>query len=206
MSRAARHFLYSVCLTFATLLPQVAAQEPQALLAHLADIESLEGNFTQIRHIAVLAIPLRSSGDFRYQREHGIVWRTTEPIVNEIHITHEQGIVAVDEGGVTRSLPASEVVAGIFLSLFAGELDRLRTYFDVVAVNAATTESLQAAPRTHRPWALRLTPALPTLASQIEYIVVAGHDHVDSVIIQDANGDRSELSLTLTQANEHVQP
>lgn len=184
---------------------------PEALLAHLAEVEALEGTFRQTRHIAVLAMPLHSAGTFRYQREQGIVWRTEEPISSEIRITHDQEIVAVDEHGGSRALPASDVVAGIFLSLFAGELDRLREYFavEVMAADAIDGESVELATlpgSAHLRWALRLTPSMPALASQIEYILVAGADHVDSVAIQDANGDRSELTLSLIQPGAPAQP
>lgn len=169
---------------------------PRALLAHLADVDALTGTFQQVRHIAVLAIPLHSSGQFRYQPERGIVWRTEEPIVNEIHITHDDGIVTVDDRGTARPLPASDVVAHIFLGLFSGELDRLRDYFSVDS-NAGPPAQASHENTGHRPWELHLTPRLPALASQIDHIVVAGSAYVDTVIIQESNGDRSELSLAL---------
>lgn len=184
---------------------------PETLLAHLAEIEELQGTFRQTRHIAVLAIPLHSTGTFHYQREQGIVWRTEDPIRSEIRITPNQGVVAIDELGGSRALPASDVVAGIFLSLFAGELDQLREYFAVEAVPADTLPRDSAEPAMgresgHPSWALRLTPKLPALAGQIEYVLVAGAEHVDSVAIQDANGDRSELTLALAQPGEPAQP
>ncbi|MFA5631144.1 MAG: outer membrane lipoprotein carrier protein LolA [Porticoccaceae bacterium] len=172
-----------------------AAQEegdglPLSLIAHLADTEYLEGNFEQVRHVAVLAVPLRSSGTFRYQRVEGITWRTTAPLAGEVRVTPRDGVVAVDEAGNIRPIPATETVAGIFLGIFSGDTERLAAYF-----------ALAPEPRSDG-WSLRLTPLLPGMASQIDSILVEGGDHVDHVDIREANGDRSELTLRVTARRE----
>ncbi|MCK9467775.1 MAG: outer membrane lipoprotein carrier protein LolA [Porticoccaceae bacterium] len=157
-----------------------------SLAARLAQIDILDGEFEQIRHISVLAVPLHSSGTFRYRRSEGIVWRTTDPIANEVRITPTDGVVAGDATGTLRPVPSSELVAGIFLGVFSGDLDRLAEYFDVA--HASRGDS----------WTLRLTPRLPALAQQMEGILLEGSDHIERVEIRDTNGDRSELLLRVT--------
>ena len=181
----ARWLAVGLLLSAASLWAQ--ADDPlQALAARLGATESLAGEFEQVRHISVLAVPLNSSGTFRYQRDDGIVWRTIDPLVSEVRITAGEGVTVVDDTGELRPVPATELMAGIFLAVFAGDLDRLADYF--TATHEARGDG----------WALHLTPRLPALARQMEGIVLAGGDHVERVEIRDANGDHSELLLRVT--------
>lgn len=156
------------------------------LAPRMAHIQSLSGSFEQARHISVLAAPLLSSGEFSYRRGEGMLWRTTHPVENEIRILPGQGVTAVDGGGNARSLPASAVIASIFLGLFAGELDSLDEYFTL------------AGQRRESGWSLRLTPRHPELASHLDLILIDGNEHIERVEIREANGDRSELSFKVT--------
>lgn len=177
---------------------------PTALIAHLAETRHLEGEFEQIRHVAVLAVPLHSSGIFRYQRAEGIVWRTTEPLTSEVRITPEDGVVAIDDAGHPQLIPASEIVAGVFLGIFSGDLDQLAEFFIVEAIPSEGGQQ----PSEDEPladdsdWTLLLTPRLPALASQVSRITVAGSAQVERVHIHETNGDRSELVLRLRSDSE----
>ncbi|MFA5496223.1 MAG: outer membrane lipoprotein carrier protein LolA [Porticoccaceae bacterium] len=156
------------------------------LAPRMAHIQSLTGSFEQARHISVLAAPLLSSGEFSYRRGEGIQWRTTHPVENEIRITPGQGVAVVDGGGNARPLPASEAIAGIFLGLFAGDLDSLGEYFTLTGQ------------RQDSGWSLRLTPRHPQLAAHLDTILIDGDEHIERVEIREANGDRSELRFQVT--------
>ena len=164
--------------------------EPLAsLAARLAHTDTLAGEFEQIRHISVLAVPLHSSGTFHYRRSDGIIWRTTDPMVSEVRISPGAGVVVVDDSGTPHPVPASELVAGIFLGVFSGDIDHLADYFTIAHKSRGNG------------WALHLTPRLPALARQMEGIQLEGGDHVERVEIRDTNGDRSELQLRVTAAS-----
>lgn len=162
----------------------------QQLASRLATTEMLTGTFEQSRHISALEIPLQSSGEFSYQRERGVVWRTLEPASSELRITPEQGALAVEAGGELRQLPSSELVAEIFLGMFSGNFERLQQYFRLTSDGDDTG------------WSLSLQPRSARVADQLDEIVIEGGEYVRRVHIREANGDSSELILTVLESSE----
>lgn len=162
----------------------------QQLASRLATTEMLTGTFEQSRHISALEIPLQSSGEFSYRREQGVVWHTLEPASSELRITPEQGALAVDAGGELRQLPASELVAEIFLGMFTGNFERLQQYFLLSSSGDETG------------WSLSLRPRSARVADQLDEIVIEGGEYVRRVHIREANGDSSELTLTVLESSE----
>ncbi len=165
------------------------AQAQNNLLGELSNkaknIERLSGVFTQHRKIAVLPLPLISSGEFSYHHQTGMVWNTLEPIQSKIHITH-QGI-QTENNELTARTTGSAQLANMLLGIFSGNLASLFEQFDF-QVNGDKTE-----------WHLHLTPKNEMVAAQILFVDIRGKETTESVAIADASGDHTDLIFITRQ-------
>jgi outer membrane lipoprotein carrier protein LolA len=174
--------------------PATAAQlagltRPTAL--SLEKARAVRGKFVQRRYLADLAQPLQSSGNFLFAREAGIEWHTELPFDSQFLLA-ESGITQRDEGGVTLSIKASEqpalaVVSRVFFALFALDLGALSHDFE-----------LYGEPRGSG-WVLGLKPRAEALGSVFRQAIVSGGATVERVVLEDGNGDRSEIELQSVQ-------
>lgn len=169
------------------------AQAPELVQLTRATAQSLEkaravrGKFVQRRYLADLARPLESSGKFLFARDAGIEWHTELPFDSQF-LMAESGITQRDEGGVTLSIKASDqpalaVVSRVFFALFALDLDALSHDFE-----------LYGEPRGSG-WVLGLKPRAGALGSVFRQAIVSGGASVERVVLEDGNGDRSEIVL-----------
>ena len=167
-----------------------AANNP-ALLAQLSArskaIQSLQGQFVQQKHIAVLPMPLNSTGKFSFEQGKGVDWETLTPVRNAVHLT-PKGISFEDDKGKSQH-PATqqagvEVVAKIFMGVITGELDDLNNYFSVVASGS------------EQQWKLLLTPRSANLAAYIQTIELHGGEFTEQLDIAETNGDKTHIAIT----------
>jgi hypothetical protein len=157
----------------------------------LEKARAVRGKFVQRRYLADLAQPLQSSGVFLFAREAGIEWHTELPFDSQFLLA-ESGITQRDEGGVTLTIKASEqpalaVVSRVFFALFALDLGALSHDFE-----------LYGEPRGAG-WVLGLKPRAEALGSVFRQAIVSGGTTVQSVVLEDGNGDRSEIVLQAVQ-------
>ncbi|MEJ0086085.1 MAG: outer membrane lipoprotein carrier protein LolA [Pseudomonadota bacterium] len=163
----------------------VTLTRPTAL--SLEKAKAVRGKFVQRRYLADLAQPLLSSGSFLFARGAGIEWHTELPFDSQFLLA-ESGITQRDEGGVTLSVkaadqPALAVVSRVFFALFALDIGALSHDFE-----------LYGEPRGAG-WVLGLKPRAEALGSVFRQAVVSGGATVERVVLEDGNGDRSEILL-----------
>jgi hypothetical protein len=162
-------------------------QLTHATAQSLTKARAVRGKFVQRRYLADLARPLESSGRFLFARDAGIEWHTELPFDSQF-LMAESGITQRDEGGVTLNIKASEqpalaVVSRVFFALFALDLDALSHDFE-----------LYGEPRGSG-WVLGLKPRAEALGSVFRQAIVSGGASVERVVLEDGNGDRSEIVL-----------
>ena len=167
---------------------------PEALIKLLAPAraamlqsQALRGNFQQKKFLAGVPKPLQSSGEFVFARDRGIWWHTQKPFDSEFVLTRA-GIYQRDAGGTPIHLtaqqqPALRIVADIFLALFSLDIGPLTGNFDTFG---------QAAGKS---WTLGLAPHAAALGGVLKTVVVRGRERVERIELQDAHGDRTELTL-----------
>lgn len=156
----------------------------------------VRGRFEQRRFLAGLEHPLTSSGGFLFARDAGIEWHTEDPFDSQFILTH-QGITQRDEGGATLRIDAAEqpalaVVSRVFFALFALDLGALANDFDLYGRPLEGTRGAHG-------WELGLTPRAGALASVFRRATVTGGTSVERVVLEDGNGDRSEIDLSQVQ-------
>lgn len=167
---------------------QPAEQNNAELLAQLSErsktIQALEGRFEQQKQVAVLPVPLNSSGRFQFEQGKGVVWELLAPVQNKLELT-SKGINFGNEQQVSSAQQAGvEVVAKIFMGVIAGELDTLKDYFVVTAEGDSTK------------WVLHLTPHSANLAAYIKRIDLQGGEFTEQLDIAEANGDTTRIRFT----------
>jgi hypothetical protein len=154
----------------------------------LSRARAVRGKFVQRRHLAGLSKPLESSGDFLFARGIGIEWHTAQPFDSQFVLTHE-GITQRDEGGEPMRIsvaeqPALTVVSRVFFALFALDFEALSQDFTMTGRENGAA-----------PWSLLLKPRTAALGSVFRQAMVSGDATVKTVILEDANGDTTEIDL-----------
>jgi hypothetical protein len=147
----------------------------------------LAGTFAQRRFLRDLPAPLRSDGDFVFSKELGIVWHTAHPFDAAFVLTRE-GLTQRTEGMQTTrvgagSQPALRVSIELFFALFALDLERLSSDFEVFAA------------KVPEGWQIGLRPKPGVLAAVFSSLVIHGAERMERIDLFEANGDRSEIDL-----------
>jgi outer membrane lipoprotein-sorting protein len=146
-------------------------------------IQEINGKFTQSRHIAILSTPLLSSGEFRYQREIGLVWHVNHPVESTLEISYRKGLRLVNDDGEAKPVAGAELLTQLFLGLFSGNLDAL---LDIFNIDEHKDEVA---------WRLHLTPKSDALRQHISHIDIVGNNGVNAITVVEASGDRNEILL-----------
>ena len=159
----------------------------------LANAQAVRGRFVQKRHLAGLSKPLESRGDFLFARGIGIEWHTAVPFDSQFVLTHDT-MTQRDEGSEAVRIsaadqPALTVVSRVFFAMFALDFDALSQDFRMSGVDGGVNE----------PWHLELLPKTAALGSVFKQALVSGDTTVKSVILEDANGDTTQIELSDVQ-------
>jgi len=154
----------------------------------LAGARAVRGKFVQKRYLSGLVKPLESSGDFLFARDIGIEWHTARPFDSQFVLTHDT-MTQRDEGGEAVRISASDqpaltVVSRVFFALFALDYAALSQDFRMAGFENGK-----------QPWQLLLLPKTAALRSVFKQATISGDATVQTVILDDANGDSTEIEL-----------
>jgi hypothetical protein len=179
-----------ILLTFAGFTR--GEQADVGLLAQLSarsqTIQSLQGHFEQQKTIAVLPVPISSTGRFSFDQGKEVVWETLVPVQSRLKLT-PGGIDFADANG-ERKPPAqaqqagADIVARIFMGVISGELDSLQDYFTLSASGTADD------------WHIQLVPRSANLSAYITRIELDGGEFTEHLNIIEANGDKTYIVFT----------
>ncbi len=153
----------------------------------LANAQVVHGEFIQRRYVRDLPRPLESQGTFLYARGIGIEWCTVKPlnscmVITGAGITRRNDDVPPAAAG-TVSQPAQQTVARIFFSLFALDFDALARDFSLFGEQA------------NGQWRVGLKARRAALGRVFQDAVLAGSTAADTIVLHDAGGDRTEITL-----------
>jgi outer membrane lipoprotein carrier protein LolA len=163
--------------------------------AKLLKAQVLKGEFTHSRYLREIPRPLVATGEFTFVRDLGVYWHTRQPFDSIVVLTGE-GLVQVDEGGPAQRIaasgqPAVRLISKIFMALFTLDVASLRHDFD-----------LYVGEREGR-WTLGLKPRTKAIEAVFSQATVSGAEHVEQVVLTDAQGDRTVIDLAnITYSSE----
>ncbi|CAN5585243.1 hypothetical protein BH11MYX1_BH11MYX1_58190 [soil metagenome] len=161
-----------------------AATDP--VLAHIK-LDRMSCTFTEEKHIALLARPLRSNGTIVFDRTKGISRTTLSPKRQQVVLTPTT--LRLKSAGRSEEVPLDKskdlrAFATVFPALLRGERKELEAAFELGAYRDADW------------WALTLTPKADSLKQLVKRVTVVGtKSELVSLQIIEASGDTTETKL-----------
>ncbi len=170
--------------------------------AALRGAQLMRGKFVYKKFLREIPQPLISRGEFVFARELGIDWHTREPFDSDFVLT-AKGMTQRDDGKTTMQMSASEqpaikIVARIFLALLSLDVKSLQDSFALYGLGQGKPSNAQ--------WQVGLRPTVSAVASVFKEAVVSGGTQVETLVLRDANGDRTEISFSDVQYNKSIAP
>lgn len=182
-----------VTAIFLAIPSLVHASELDALMAAFQKVPGVEARFEDVKHIALLAAPLKSQGVLRYAAPNKLSRVTESPQPSRLLILEDR--LFVDDGKKTSEIPlsANETVRAFvnsFVLFLAGDRKGLDATFDMKMIGAATNA-----------WTVELTPKRPPISKIITKLTIAGVGvELSTLTVAEASGDRTETRFFAVDA------
>jgi outer membrane lipoprotein-sorting protein len=181
-----------------SLLSGVAAHGSaiDPVFAHVK-LERLRCKFSEQKHIALLARPLRSTGTITFERDKGIARTTLTPKVSQVVLTTTS--LRIRKDNHTEEIPLDKTkdlkaFALIFPTLLRGDRTELERAFEIGLYGSDSDW-----------WALAFTPKADSLRALVRSVVVFGRKgELVSLQVVEASGDTTDTRLTEIQKNGNV--
>ena len=150
----------------------------------------LQGEFEQTKTLKGFKNPLVSRGQFLVARGQGVWWHTQQPFESTLVVTRTR-LFTRNPDGTTNNLvdaqaePGVQQVNALVFSLLAADPEALADKFTVQAQPVGTSG-----------WSLVLTPRDANLAKFLVRATLAGERDVQTVRIEEARGDATQIRFS----------
>lgn len=165
------------------------AQDEKQLLAQVGNIlakpAALQVSFVQAKQLKGFRQPVVSTGRVLIAQQRGVLWVTEKPYQSTLKMT-SSGVSEIRGGQTTQigNPQSMKAMSSILSGLLAGDFSPLQKYFHFSGDVSKGT------------WSLKLTPADNGVARAVRLIQVSGARYVNRIIVEEANGDRSNISFS----------
>lgn len=190
-----RSLLLSLCLVSAGALAEEAASSVSAwglpqLMQSLAQVQSSQGKFVERKHLAVLDVPLTSSGTLSFQAPGHLEKHTLDP--KDESLVLDGGVLTIENRTrntrhtlVVQQYPAVWAFVESIRSTLAGDLPMLQRFYKVELKGDAAK------------WRMKLLPLEQRTRDMVKEIVISGRgDRVTVIEMLEANGDRDTMTVS----------
>jgi len=163
----------------------------------LLEQQRFAAKFSEQKHVALLARPLKSSGTITFDREKGIARAVTAPKPQLVVLTKTS--LKIVKGKTVEEIPLAKskdlkAFAMIFPTLLRGERPELEKSF---AIGLYGSDAAW--------WALTFAPKADALKKFVKSVTVFGNKtEVVSLRIVEASGDTTDTQLTDVRRNKDV--
>jgi hypothetical protein len=180
------------------------------LFALFARSPGFEAEYEETKHLALLALPLRSQGRLYFLPPGYLLRRVTHPEPSSVRI-RPGDMTVVDRSGEKRldfaTAPELRHFATSLVRVFAGEREGLAPLWTIEYRASPDGDGAEAVAEraTGRRWALRLTPRTDVpgqeaLAHLVQRLELLGEgQHVDSIEFLEPSGDRTVTRILSVQ-------
>jgi len=166
--------------------------ELKLVLKDLAKINHINAEFEEIKSINILENKIKLSGLLEYRAPDSITKKTLQPTSelfvvkgNDLHIKNAAG---EETDLLLTNYPVVEMFVEAYRGLLAGNLKKLRNYYEVQFTGNI------------KHWTITLTPIEEEALELISIITAEGiGENIHKVIINEANGDSSIMQIKNTQ-------
>ncbi len=172
--------------------PFVSALTPDDLQQRFTEQPVIRAHFDQTRTIKDLPQPLRSQGQMLIARDQGLLWDQTSPFPMQL-LLDDKRMVQVINGQPPQIITAENnpqmfQFNHLLRALFRADRKVLEQNFRV-----------EFADKGEGRWTLRLTPTTTPLDKIFNTIDLAGQTYLESIQLNDKQGDRTDIALTQHQ-------
>lgn len=172
--------------------PFVSALTLDDLQQRFTEQPVIRAHFDQTRTIKDLPQPLRSQGQMLIARDQGLLWDQTSPFPMQL-LLDDKRMVQVINGQPPQIITAEKnpqmfQFNHLLRALFQADRKVLEQNFRV-----------EFADKGEGRWTLRLTPTTTPLDKIFNTIDLAGQTYLESIQLNDKQGDRTDIALTQHQ-------
>ncbi|EPY9278746.1 LolA family protein [Escherichia coli] len=172
--------------------PFVSALTRDDLQQRFTEQPVIRAHFDQTRTIKDLPQPLRSQGQMLIARDQGLLWDQTSPFPMQL-LLDDKRMVQVINGQPPQIITAENnpqmfQFNHLLRALFQADRKVLEQNFRV-----------EFADKGEGRWTLRLTPTTTPLDKIFNTIDLAGQAYLESIQLNDKQGDRTDIALTQHQ-------
>lgn len=171
------------------LSPVVNALTLDALQQRFTEQPVVRAHFEQTRTIKDLPQPLKSSGEMLIARDKGLLWDQTTPFSMKLLLDDTRMVQAINgqppQTITAENNPQMFQFNHLLRALFQADRKVLEQNFRVAFVNKGEGR-----------WTLRLTPIVTPLDKIFASIDLAGGQYLDSIQLNDKQGDRTDIALS----------
>ena len=169
--------------------PFVSALNLDDLQQRFTEQPVIRAHFDQTRTIKDLPQPLRSQGQMLIARDQGLLWDQTSPFPMQL-LLDDKRMVQVINGQPPQIITAENnpqmfQFNHLLRALFQADRKVLEQNFRV-----------EFADKGEGRWTLRLTPTTTPLDKIFNTIDLAGQTYLESIQLNDKQGDRTDIALT----------
>lgn len=172
--------------------PFVSALNLDDLQQRFTEQPVIRAHFDQTRTIKDLPQPIRSQGQMLIARDQGLLWDQTSPFPMQL-LLDDKRMVQVINGQPPQIITAENnpqmfQFNHLLRALFQADRKVLEQNFRV-----------EFADKGEGRWTLRLTPTTTPLDKIFNTIDLAGQTYLESIQLNDKQGDRTDIALTQHQ-------
>ncbi|AIR04311.1 MULTISPECIES: outer membrane lipoprotein carrier protein LolA [Cedecea] len=171
------------------LSPVVNALTLDALQQRFTEQPVVRAHFEQTRTIKDLPQPLKSSGEMLIARDKGLLWDQTTPFSMKLLLDDTRMVQAINgqppQTITAENNPQMFQFNHLLRALFQADRKVLEQNFRVAFVDKGEGR-----------WTLRLTPIVTPLDKIFASIDLAGGQYLDSIQLNDKQGDRTDIALS----------
>jgi hypothetical protein len=184
-------WLLAATLCLGVSLSARAAETLARIAAQIEQYPVLRAEFVQNKQMAAMKRPLVTTGQLTFSRQHGVLWQIEQPY-RVSYVLGEQRIVEISADGVRRErgmrdVPGLAQVGRVFRALLGADTAALQAYFDITVEGDVGQ------------WDIRFKPRQAQLAQFLTGMRLTGGRFVDSIKIDEANGDSTQIRFRQSQ-------
>jgi hypothetical protein len=160
----------------------------------------LQGQFEQTKTIKGFRNALVSHGEFMVARGQGVWWHTQQPFEATLVVTRTRLFTRAPDGTTAnvadeQTQPGLKQVNELVFSLLSGDLDALASRFDIEAQAVGANG-----------WTMTLVPRDAVTARFLGKATLAGDRFVQSVRIDEARGDSTQIRFSHQAPSDALSP
>ncbi len=179
-------------LTTLCLAAAAHAFDSRELTAQLQAPKTVQGRFTQQKHLRTLAKPVTTSGRFALRPGHGLFWHLQKPFELRLRVRRD-GISRQDASGAWKSNGSQSTQAAqvkLFMAVLGGDTAELQRHFTLKLSGSAGS------------WQLLLLPKTVVMKQVFENITISGDKLVRRIELKEKQGDRTVMQFEQLQTDQ----